>query len=85
LADNSGNAIFAPSYNKKEFFHIMKTSDFTAELSAAGCYMYRHGASHDVWYSPITKQKAAIPRHSSKEITTGTERNIRRLLGVPKK
>lgn len=63
----------------------MKTSDFVAELISAGCYIQRHGGNHDMWYSPVTGKKSPVPRHGSKELASGTERNIRRLLGVPKK
>lgn len=30
----------------------MKYNQFFAELTAAGCYVLRHGANHDIWYSP---------------------------------
>lgn len=63
----------------------MKTSIFVAELIAAGCYIHRHGNSHDIWASPITGKKTPVPRHGSKELAKGTELNIRRILGVPKK
>lgn len=63
----------------------MKTSALTAELLAAGCYVVRRGGNHDIWYSPLTKTKAAVPRHPSKEIPPGTELKIRKLLGVPRK
>lgn len=63
----------------------MKTSNFVAELISAGCYIHRHGKSHDMWVSPITGNKTLVPRHGSKELAKGTELNIRRLLGVPKK
>ena len=33
----------------------MKYNQFFAELTAAGCYVLRHGANHDIWYSPKTE------------------------------
>jgi len=30
----------------------MKYSELIAALIAAGCYIARHGANHDIWYSP---------------------------------
>lgn len=35
----------------------MKYSELIAALIAAGCYIARHGANHDIWYSPITQKK----------------------------
>ena len=32
----------------------MKYNQFIAELTAAGCYVSRHGANHDILYSQIT-------------------------------
>jgi len=31
----------------------MKTSQFVKMLIKAGCTIDRHGAGHDLWYSPI--------------------------------
>lgn len=60
----------------------MKQKEFCAELLAAGCRLIRHGAKHDIWYSPITGKKWAIPRHGSKELASGTERKARKELGI---
>lgn len=38
----------------------MKYNQFFAELTAAGCYVLRHGANHDIWYSPKTGNKFAL-------------------------
>lgn len=56
----------------------MKTKQFVKELKAAGCYLVRHGSEHDVWFSPITGEKVAIPRHGSQELGKGLERRLRR-------
>lgn len=60
----------------------MKQKKFYAELLAAGCRIVRHGANHDIWYSPITGNQWAIPRHGSHEVPTDTERKARKMLGV---
>ena len=44
----------------------MKYNQFFAELTAAGCYVLRHGANHDIWYSPKTGNKFALSRHGKK-------------------
>lgn len=49
----------------------MKYNQFIAELTAAGCYVSRHGANHDIWYSPITGELFPIPRHGGKEVPKG--------------
>lgn len=60
----------------------MKFSELISELTIAGCYLVRHGKSHDVWYSPITNKRFPIGRHQSKEVPKGTERKIRHQSGV---
>lgn len=61
----------------------MKYGKLLSELSDAGCYLVRHGANHDIWYSPITKRKFPLPRHgTAKDVPPGTERAIRIASGV---
>ncbi|WP_353057547.1 type II toxin-antitoxin system HicA family toxin, partial [Bacteroides acidifaciens] len=50
------------------------------ELTAAGCYVLRHGANHDIWYSPKTGNKFALSRHGKQEVPTGMERKARKVL-----
>ncbi len=40
----------------------MKYNQLFAELTAAGCYVLRHGTNHDIWYSPKTGNKFALLR-----------------------
>lgn len=61
-----------------KLFEIMKTKQFVQELKTAGCRLVRHGSEHDVWSSPITGNKVAIPRHESQELGKGLERKLRR-------
>lgn len=60
----------------------MKYRQLKAELSAAGCYLFRQGGNHEVWYSPITGKLFPVPSHGSKEVHSSTERNIRKQSGV---
>ena len=56
----------------------MKYNQFFAELTAAGCYVLRHGANHDIWYSPKTENKFALSRHGKQEVPTGMERKSKK-------
>ncbi|MDY3215864.1 MAG: type II toxin-antitoxin system HicA family toxin [Sodaliphilus sp.] len=61
----------------------MKYSELFKRLKRAGCSIVRHGARHDIWYSPITVKQLPVPRHGSKEIPPGTLKNIEKeLLGL---
>lgn len=58
----------------------MKTGNFKKELQRAGCKLWRHGANHDVWYSPITDTFDSLPRHDTQELPKGLERRLRKKL-----
>ena len=60
----------------------MKQNELVRIMKAAGCTLVKHGARHDMWYSPITKNKTFVPRHSSQEIAKGTALQIRKVLGI---
>lgn len=67
----------------KELFKIMRYHELIRRLRRAGCSIDRHGTRHDIWYSPITGNKAPVPRHGSKEIPSGTLKSIEKeLLGL---
>lgn len=53
----------------------MKTQELLKLLKKNGCYLYRHGKKHDIWYSTKTNKQFTIPRHKS-EISLGTLNNI---------
>ena len=57
----------------------MKYNQFFAELTAAGCSVLRHGANHDIWYSPQPGNKCALSRHGTQEVPTGMERKARKV------
>lgn len=61
----------------------MKVSELKRLLKRAGCYECRTGTrAHDEWYSPISDSRFRIPRHDTKEIATGTMRNILKQAGL---
>lgn len=60
----------------------MKKSELVRKLKAAGCYLDSELTRHESWYSPITGQHFTIPRHSAKEIASGTLQSIKRQSGV---
>ena len=60
----------------------MKYSELIEELKTAGCSLLKHGSNHDIWYSPLTKNKFPVPRHQSHEVAKETERSIRKLAGI---
>lgn len=61
----------------------MRYNELTKRLRKAGCYVTRHGARHDLWFSPITGVEKAVPRHSTQEVKKGTLRTIEKeLLGL---
>ena len=41
----------------------MKRREFIRGLLKEGCFLYRHGSKHDLYYNPKTGNKAPIPRH----------------------
>jgi len=63
----------------------MKTSELTKSAKQHGCYIKRHGAEHDIWFSPKTGKSESIPRHPSKEVATGTAQKIIKNLGLRQK
>ena len=60
----------------------MKVSEMKKLLERCGCRKEKEGSNHEIWYSPITKKRFPLPRHNSKELPTGTEKNIRKQAGL---
>lgn len=60
----------------------MTYSELIKKLKKKGCYIIRHGSNHDIWFSPITQEEFPLPRHSSKEVPTGTCKNIIKASGI---
>lgn len=59
----------------------MKHSEMTRELQSKGCKFSKHGRRHDEWISPSGKT-LYIPRHPSKEVPTGTYKQILKEAGL---
>ncbi|MFR8916401.1 MAG: type II toxin-antitoxin system HicA family toxin [Oscillospiraceae bacterium] len=60
----------------------MRYSELEKELRKAGCKIRREGASHSIWYSPITGKQFPVGRHRSEEVPTGTLKAIKRDAGL---
>jgi len=57
----------------------LKRRDLIKKLEELGCKLVRHGASHDWYTNPKTKQSQPVPRHS--EIHEGLAKSIIKKLG----
>ena len=42
----------------------MKRRDLVKTLTEMGCVLIRHGAKHDWYMNPLTKQSQPVPRHN---------------------
>ena len=42
----------------------MKRVDLIKTLERMGCVLVRHGANHDWYTNPLTKQSQPVPRHN---------------------
>ena len=60
----------------------MRYSELERILKKAGCTVYREGANHTMWYSPITGNKFPVGRHTKEEVPVGTLRNILKSAGL---
>ena len=62
-----------------------KFAELKREFRKAGCYLVKEGGNHEHWYSPITDETFRISRHNGQEVPYGTENELRKQAGVPKK
>ncbi|MBR6380941.1 MAG: type II toxin-antitoxin system HicA family toxin [Lachnospiraceae bacterium] len=60
----------------------MKISELRKLLVRSGCYLYRSGGKHDIWYSPKTGKYFPVPRHVSQEAGTGLTGSILKAAGI---
>lgn len=60
----------------------MKTSELKRLLLEGGCRFLQEGKEHEKWFSPLTGKAFRVPRHSSKEIPTGTANRILKDAGL---
>ena len=77
MENSNENVTFAPLK-----FYDMRTSEFKKLLRKNGCYLLTQGGRHEKWYSPITGNKFAVPRHDGQEIPTGTLQAIKKQAGI---
>ena len=56
----------------------MKRRELIRRLEEYGCVLGRHGAKHDWYTNPITKQSQPVPRHN--EINENLAKSILRKL-----
>lgn len=59
----------------------MKTAELLKILKKNGCYLIRHGKSHDIWGSSKTNRQFSVPRHKD-EIKTKTLKSILEDAGI---
>ena len=60
---------------------FMKKKEFVKRLKKAGCTFERQGARHEIWILP-NGEKFPVPRHGSKEISSGIFNSVKDLLGL---
>jgi mRNA interferase HicA len=58
----------------------MKRIDLIKTIERIGCALIRHGARHDWYQNPVTKESQAIPRH--REIKETLAKDIIKKLSV---
>lgn len=51
-------------------------------LRKAGCTVYKEGANHTLWYSPITGKTFPVGRHKTEDVKTGTLKSIMKDAGL---
>lgn len=60
----------------------VKYSELEKELRSIGCTVYREGANHTLWYSPVTGKTFPVGRHRTEDVKPGTLKSIRRDAGL---
>ena len=52
----------------------MKLADLERYLRRQGCVMLREGGAHTIWFNPLRRKIASVPRH--REVKEGTARHL---------
>lgn len=60
----------------------MRVNELKKLLKKSGCYIEREGASHEIWYSPITQNHFPVSRHGSEELKAKTLNSIKKAAGI---
>lgn len=60
----------------------MKYSELEKHLRVIGCTVYKEGANHTLWYSPVTGKIFPVGRHKTEDVRPGTLKSIKRDAGL---
>ena len=60
----------------------MTQSELKRILKRNGCRKIREGGNHEIWINVSSGKIFQVPRHSSKEIATGTVKAIMKQAGL---
>ncbi|MBC5747091.1 type II toxin-antitoxin system HicA family toxin [Dysosmobacter sp. NSJ-60] len=60
----------------------MRYSELEKLLKEIGCTVYKEGANHTLWYSPITGKIFPVGRHKTEDVKPGTLKSIKRDAGL---
>lgn len=60
----------------------VRYSELIKALRAIGCTVYKEGANHTLWYSPITGKIFPVGRHKTEDVRPGTLKSIKRDAGL---
>lgn len=59
----------------------MKKRDLERHLREHGCYLFRQGSRHEIWFNPLTNETSAVPRGN--EVKEFTAKGICKELSIP--
>ena len=68
--------------NRQREVKPVRYSEVEKLLKKAKCTVFREGANHTMWYSPITGKTFPVSRHRSEEVPEGTLKAIMRDAGL---
>ena len=60
----------------------MKYSELKRKLKELGCYIWREGRGHEIWFSPKTGKKFPVGRHGTEDVPQGTLKSIFKDAGI---
>ena len=60
----------------------MTYNELYKKLRKAGCFLLRHGRSHDIWQNAANGKWSPVPRHGTEEVPKGTLNSIYQRLGL---
>ena len=59
----------------------MRYSELEKLLKEIRCTVYKEGANHTLWYSPITGKIFPVGRHKTEDVKPGTLKSIKGMRG----